>query len=167
VYAGHWLGSKKGAGHVGKRRDREIRRRARVRTRRSTTSVEGAELTGQAHDEEREERGARGNGSATGDPGSRDREGERERAGEVTGANRSAPAGRDRRPLIALPTIGAGVVGSPDSPVNFSHGVHGDPREQRVHLSASLGTEQCPVHPQLVLRLLLQLKLLLLLLNFT
>jgi hypothetical protein len=40
-----------------------------VSTRRSTTSAEGAELTGRVHGAEREERGARGNGSATGDPG--------------------------------------------------------------------------------------------------
>jgi hypothetical protein len=45
-----------------------------VRTRRSTAGAEGAELTGQAHGAEREEKGARGNGSATSDPGSRDRE---------------------------------------------------------------------------------------------
>jgi hypothetical protein len=66
----------KGAGRVGGHRGREIWRRARVRTRRSTASVEGAELTGQAHDAEREERGAGGNDSTTGDPGPRDREGE-------------------------------------------------------------------------------------------
>jgi hypothetical protein len=72
--AGHWRGSKKGAGRVGGRRGREIRRRARVRTCRSTTSAEGAELTAQAHDAEREERGARGNDSATGDLGPRGRE---------------------------------------------------------------------------------------------
>jgi hypothetical protein len=72
--AGHWRGSKMGAGRVGGRRGREIRRRARVRTRRSTVSVKGAELTGQAHGVEREERGARGNGLATSDPGPRDRE---------------------------------------------------------------------------------------------
>ena len=72
--AGHWWGSKMGARRVGGRRGREIRRRARVRTRRSTASAEGAELTGQAHDVEREERGMRGNDSATGDPGLRDRE---------------------------------------------------------------------------------------------
>jgi hypothetical protein len=71
---GHWRGSKKGAGHMGGCRGREIRRRARVRTRRSTASAEGAELTEQAHGAEREERGARGNGLATGDPGPRDRE---------------------------------------------------------------------------------------------
>jgi hypothetical protein len=78
--AGHWRGSKKGAGHVGERRGREIRRRARMRMRRSTVSVEGAEPTGQAHGVEREERGVRGNGSATGDPGPRDRERGSERA---------------------------------------------------------------------------------------
>jgi hypothetical protein len=39
-----------------------------------------AELTGQAHSAEREERGERGNSSATGDPGPRDRE--RESGGE-------------------------------------------------------------------------------------
>jgi hypothetical protein len=77
VCAGHWWGSIKGAGHVGGRRGREIRRRARVRTRRSTASVEKAELTGRVHDAEREERGARGNGSTTGGPGPRDRERER------------------------------------------------------------------------------------------
>jgi hypothetical protein len=68
---------------VGGRRGREIQRCARVRTRRSTASAEGAKLTGQAHGTEREERGAQGNGSATGDPGPRDRE--RERVGEKNG----------------------------------------------------------------------------------
>jgi hypothetical protein len=48
--AGHWWGSKKGAGRVGGRRGRETRRRARVRTHRSTANAEGAELIGQAHD---------------------------------------------------------------------------------------------------------------------
>jgi hypothetical protein len=43
----------KGAGRVGGRRGRENRRRARVRTRRSMASAEGAELTGQAHGAER------------------------------------------------------------------------------------------------------------------
>jgi hypothetical protein len=50
------------------------------------------ELKGQAHFAEREERGVRDNGSATGDPGPRDRE--RERVG--TGADRSAPLGTER-----------------------------------------------------------------------
>jgi hypothetical protein len=95
VCAGHWRGSKKGAGHVGGRRGREIRRRARVRTCWSTASAEGAELTGQAHGSEREERGARGNDSATGDPCPRDRERGSERAKE-TGADRLAPLGSER-----------------------------------------------------------------------
>jgi hypothetical protein len=46
VCAGHWQGSKKGAGRVGGRRGREIRRREQVRTRRSMARAEGAELTG-------------------------------------------------------------------------------------------------------------------------
>jgi hypothetical protein len=95
VCAGHWRGSKKGVGRVGGRHGREIRRRAQVRTRRSTASAERAELTGQAHGAEREERGARGNGSATGDPGPRDRERGSARAKE-TGADRSAPLGSER-----------------------------------------------------------------------
>jgi hypothetical protein len=95
VCAGHWRGSKKGAGRVGGRRGREIRRRARVRTRRSTANAEGAELTGQAHGVEREDRGARGNGSTTGDPGPRDRERGSARVKE-TGANRSVPLGSER-----------------------------------------------------------------------
>jgi hypothetical protein len=78
VCAGQWRGPKKGAGRVGGRRGREIRRRARVRTRRSTANADGAELTGQAHGAEREERGARGNGSVNGDLGPRDRDRERE-----------------------------------------------------------------------------------------
>jgi hypothetical protein len=65
--------------------------------RRSTASAKGAELTRQAHGAEGEERGARGNGSATGDPGPRDRERER---GSVrvkeTGAERSTPLGSER-----------------------------------------------------------------------
>jgi hypothetical protein len=80
---------------VGGRRGREIRRRAQVRTRRSTASAEGAELTGQAHGAEREERGARGNGSTVGDPGPRDRERGSTRVKE-TGTDKSAPLGSER-----------------------------------------------------------------------
>jgi hypothetical protein len=54
--AGHWWGSKKGAGRMGGRRGRETRRRARVRTRWSTVRAGRAELTGQAHGAEREKR---------------------------------------------------------------------------------------------------------------
>jgi hypothetical protein len=97
VCAGHWRGSKKGAGHMGGRCGREIRRHARVRTRRSTTSAEGAELTGQAHGAEREERGARGNGSATGDPVPRDKERERERASEGNLHRHIGPTGQRAR----------------------------------------------------------------------
>jgi hypothetical protein len=59
---------------VGERHGREIRRRARVRTRRSTTSAEKAELTGRVHGVEREERGVRGNSMTTGNTGPQDRE---------------------------------------------------------------------------------------------
>jgi hypothetical protein len=54
VCAGHGRGSKKGVGRVGGRRGRETRRHARVRTRRSTAGAGKAELTGHAHDAERE-----------------------------------------------------------------------------------------------------------------
>jgi hypothetical protein len=74
VCVGHWWGSKKGARRVGGRRGREIRRRARLRTRLSTASAEGAELTCRVHGAKRGERGVRGNGSTTGGPGPRDRE---------------------------------------------------------------------------------------------
>jgi hypothetical protein len=64
---GHWRGSKRGAGRVGGRRGREIQRRALVRTHWSTTGVGRAELTGKAHDAERE-RERTGNGSAPSEP---------------------------------------------------------------------------------------------------
>jgi hypothetical protein len=57
---GHWRGSKREAGCVGGRRGREIWRRARVRTRWSTTSAGRAKLTGRVHGAERERRGAHG-----------------------------------------------------------------------------------------------------------
>jgi hypothetical protein len=93
---GHWRGSKREAGHVGGRRGREIRRHARVRTRWCTVSTGRAELTGRVHGTQREKRGARGNGSAPREPGPRDRERGGTRAGEVTGADRSTAAGRER-----------------------------------------------------------------------
>jgi hypothetical protein len=76
---GHWWGSKKGAGRVGGRRGREIRQRARVRTRRSMAGAGRAYLTGQAHSAEREE-GTRG--ATVQKLANRDRERERERGGE-------------------------------------------------------------------------------------
>jgi hypothetical protein len=62
--------------------------------RRSMASAEGAELTGQAHDVEREERGVRGNGSVTSGPGPRDRERERESAGEGNRRRQVGPTGQ-------------------------------------------------------------------------
>jgi hypothetical protein len=56
-----------------------------------------------------------------------------------------------RRSLIALPTVGAGGFGSPDSPVNFIRGAIAFSRERRVRRWASLGTGHCPVHHRLVL----------------
>jgi hypothetical protein len=93
---GHWWGSKRGAGRVGGRHGREIRRCARVRPRWSTTSAGRAELTGRVHGAEREKRDARGNGSAPGEPSPRYRERGGTRAGEANGADRLAPAGRER-----------------------------------------------------------------------
>jgi hypothetical protein len=58
---GHGRGSKRELGHVGGRRGREFRRRARVRMHRSTVGVAKAELTGRVYGAERErEKGARG-----------------------------------------------------------------------------------------------------------
>jgi hypothetical protein len=71
---GRWQGSKKGAGRVGGCRGREIRRHARVRTRRSTAGARRADLTRRLHGAKREERGAQGNDSGTGEPGPRGRE---------------------------------------------------------------------------------------------
>jgi hypothetical protein len=94
---GRWRGSKKGAGRVGGRRGREIRRRARVRTPRSTARTGKAELTRQAHNAERERgQGRVGNGLTTGNPGPRDREKKRARGRRKTGADRSAPLSRER-----------------------------------------------------------------------
>jgi hypothetical protein len=89
VCAGHWRGSKKGAGRVGGRRGREIRRRARVRTRRSTASAGKAELSRQAHDAERERKGALG--ATTRRLAFRARDTQRERA---SGRRKLAPTDR-------------------------------------------------------------------------
>jgi hypothetical protein len=80
---------------VGRRRGREIRRRTRVCTRRSTASVEGAELTGRVHGAERGERGVRGNGSRLAARAC-ETERKRERVGKKTGADRLAPLGSER-----------------------------------------------------------------------
>jgi hypothetical protein len=71
---GHGRGSKRGARHVGGRRGREIQRRARVRTHRSTAGAGRANLKGRVPGVEREKRDTRGNNSAPGEPGPRDRE---------------------------------------------------------------------------------------------
>jgi hypothetical protein len=94
VCAGHWRGSKKGAGRVGGHHGREIRRRARVRTRRSMATVRKTELTRQAHDVERERgrAGATARHWRTGPAKQR----ERECAGEENCADRLAPLGSEQ-----------------------------------------------------------------------
>jgi hypothetical protein len=85
----------KGAGRVGGRRGREIQRRARVRTRRSTTSVEGAELTGRPM----AQRGKKGACGATAQRlADRARETEREGArGEENWRRQAGPTGQRAR----------------------------------------------------------------------
>ena len=78
----------KGAGRVGGRRGRETRRRARVRTRRSTAGAGKADLTGRVHGVEREKGTHGGNGSTL---ENRAREIEREIESEVTCADRLGP----------------------------------------------------------------------------
>jgi hypothetical protein len=90
VCAGHWRGFKKGAGRVGGRRGREIRRCARVCTRRSMTRAGKAELTRQAHGAEREKGTRGGNDSAL---ANRARETER-------GSERAKETGTDRLALL-------------------------------------------------------------------
>jgi hypothetical protein len=62
-----------------------------------------------------------------------------------------------RRPLIALPTVGAvdrwltGQSGAPpDSPVNYSHTPPNFSREWPVHRSLAWRTGHCPVHHRIV-----------------
>jgi hypothetical protein len=81
-----WRGSKRELGRVGERRGREFRRRARVRTCRSTARVE---LIGRVHDAEREKRGARATDQRLAE---RARETEREEGGAR--AKQLAPTGR-------------------------------------------------------------------------
>jgi hypothetical protein len=100
---GHWRGSKKGAGLVGGRRGQEIRRRAQVRTRRSTVGARRADLTGQAHGTEREKgtRGWRNRRRQVGPTGQRAREGRR--AGGRAAADRRGPHVRRRGRAGAWP----------------------------------------------------------------
>jgi hypothetical protein len=55
-----------------------------------------------------------------------------------------------RRLLIALPTVGSGGFGSPDSPVNFSRDAIAFSRERRVRRRASAPPDS-PVHHRVVL----------------
>jgi hypothetical protein len=93
---GHWQDSIKGARRVGRRRGRETRRRARVRTRWSTAGARKADLTGRVHGVEREKRDARGNGSALANR-AREIEREGERAGEVNRRRQIGPTGQRAR----------------------------------------------------------------------
>jgi hypothetical protein len=79
VCAGHWRGSKKGAGRASWPRNLATCASAHAPVH---GKREGAELTGQAHGGEREERGMRGNDSATGWPHWAASEGGRARARE-------------------------------------------------------------------------------------
>jgi hypothetical protein len=88
--AGHWRGSKKGARRVGGRRGREIRRRARVRTRRSTAGARRTDLTGRVYGAERE----KGTRVATAQQlANRAHEAKRERERESAGVKKPAPTG--------------------------------------------------------------------------
>jgi hypothetical protein len=80
---------------VGGCRDRETRRRVRVRMRRSTASAEGTELTGQAHSAVRRKgrAGAMARHWRTGPVRQKERESER---AKETGTDRSAPLGSER-----------------------------------------------------------------------
>jgi hypothetical protein len=97
---------------VGKHRGREIRRRARVRTRRSTASGEGVELTGRVHGAERGERGMWGNSSAPSRTGPRSREGRGTRV-KATSADKSAPLGNKRERESTRGQTGADRRGPP------------------------------------------------------
>jgi hypothetical protein len=80
---------------VGGCRDRETRRRVRVRMRRSTASAEGTELTGQAHSAVRRKgrAGAMARHWRTGPVRQKERESER---AKETGTDRSVPLGSER-----------------------------------------------------------------------
>jgi hypothetical protein len=93
---GRWRGSKRELGHVGGHRGREFRRRARVRTRWSTAGEGRAELTGKAHDTEREgERGRMGQRLSAWQNGPARQRGKRGAEGKMTRTDRLAPPGRE------------------------------------------------------------------------
>jgi hypothetical protein len=86
-------GGSKGAGAWAERRGRGSRRLTRVRARWSTAGAGTAELTGKAHGAERE-KGARGNGSASGRAAPRDGEGRGARGGENNWRRQVGPTGQ-------------------------------------------------------------------------
>jgi hypothetical protein len=92
VSAGSSGAHKRELGHVGGRRGREFRRRARVRTRRSTTRVGRAKLIGRVHGAEREKGGAWATAQRL---AARVRETEREEG--RARAKQLAPTGRPQR----------------------------------------------------------------------
>jgi hypothetical protein len=117
----------KGVGRVGERHGREIRRRARVRMRRSTASTGKAELTRLAHGAGREERVRGGNRSATGSAarealreeghagqlrrqfgstGQRAREGGREESARADWRRQARSACQGRQALVGLGLVG-------------------------------------------------------------
>jgi hypothetical protein len=51
-----------------------------------------------------------------------------------------------RRPRIARPTVALATVGSPDSPVNYSHMQHNFSQERPFHQRPAWRTGHCPVH---------------------
>jgi hypothetical protein len=55
-----------------------------------------------------------------------------------------------RRPWIARPTVALATVGSPDSPVNYSHTPLKFLRERPFHRSPAWRTGHCPVHHRTV-----------------
>jgi hypothetical protein len=116
----HGRGLKKELGHVGGRRGRGSRRRARVRARRSTAGAWRAELIGEAHGGERERRGAGDNGSVPGRTGPRGIEGRGARGGEnywrrQVGPTEQREGGGSTRGLKPLLTGGAHLSGGAGS----------------------------------------------------
>jgi hypothetical protein len=81
---------------VGERRGRETRRRARVRTRQSTTIAGKAKLTRQAHGAERE-KGTRGGNDLALANRARETERERERMGKGNWRRQVGPTGQRAR----------------------------------------------------------------------
>jgi hypothetical protein len=55
-----------------------------------------------------------------------------------------------RRPRIAQPTVALATVGSPDSPMNYSHMPPNFSRERLVHRRPAWRTGHCPVHHRTV-----------------